>query len=74
MFSILKTFSWTVLVSVLGYTFIDFPETVYFLINPNEHQANIEKFKAAFEEMNSYDQLLVQRNILKNQVSKAFKQ
>ena len=74
MFSIFKTFSWTVLVSVLGYTFIDFPETVYFLINPNEHQANIEKFKAAFEEMNSYDQLLVQRNILKNQVSKAFKQ
>ena len=74
MFSIFKTFSWTVLVSVLGYTFIDFPETVYFLINPNEHQAKIEKFKAAFEEMNSYDQLLVQRNILKNQVSKAFKQ
>ncbi|MCY2940599.1 MAG: hypothetical protein NTV50_02895 [Planctomycetota bacterium] len=74
MFSIFKTLSWTVLVSALGYTFIDFPETVYFLVNPNEYQAQMDNSKAAFDEMNARDQLMVQRNMLKNLVSNAFKQ
>ena len=72
MFSIFKAISWTALVSALGYTFVDFPETVYFLANPNEFQTKISKNKAIFEEINARDQLMAQRNILKTQVLNAF--
>jgi len=72
MFSIFKAISWTAMVSALGYTFVDFPETVYFLANPNEYQAQIDNSKSAFDDMNMHDQLMVQRNILKNQVLNAF--
>ncbi len=74
MFSIFKTFTWTALVSSLGYTFIDFPETVYFLANPSEYQAKMDNIEAVFDEINACDQLMTQRNILKNQVFNAFKQ
>lgn len=74
MFSIFKAFSWTALVSVLGYTFVDSPELIYLTINQNEHMKNIEDLNKAFDKMNVRDQILIQRLNLKNQVFNAFKQ
>ena len=48
MFTVFKTFSWTALISALGYVFIDSPETVYLLINPSAHQTQMNAYKAVF--------------------------
>jgi hypothetical protein len=74
MFTVFKTFSWTALVSALGYAFIDSPEMVLPLISPNDYQAQINNYKASYNEMNSRDQIIVQRLNIKNQVFNAFKQ
>ncbi len=74
MFSIFKAFSWTALVSVLGYTFVDSPELIYLTINQNEPRAQIEALNEAFDKMNIRDQILIQRLNLKTQVFNAFKQ
>ena len=73
MFTVFKTFSWTALVSALGYAFVDSPEMVH-LISPNNYQAQINNYKASYDDMNSRDQIIVQRLNVKNQVFKAFKQ
>jgi len=72
MFTLFKTFSWTALVSVLGYAFVDSPEVFYHLINSNEHQTQMDRYKAAFDDMNDRDQILMQTLHLKNQVYNAF--
>ena len=74
MFTIFKTFSWAALVSALGYAFVDSPEMLLPLISPNNYQAQINNYKATYEEMNSRDQIIVQRLHIKNQVFNAFKQ
>lgn len=72
MFTLLKTFSWTALVSGFGYAFIDSPELVYHLIDIDEHQAQMVEFKAAFDDMNRRDLIIMQRLHLKNQVYNSF--
>lgn len=74
MFTILKTFSWAALVSALGYAFVDSPEMVHLLFNPNNYQEQINNYKNAYDEMSSRDQIIVQRLKLKSIVFKAFKQ
>jgi len=74
MFAIFKTFSWAALVSALGYVFVDSPEMVHLLISPNNYQDQINNYKTAYDEMNSRDQIIVQRLKLKSIVLKAFKQ
>ncbi len=74
MFTIFKTFSWAALVSALGYVFVDSPEMVHLLICPNNYQDQINNYKTAYDEMNSRDQIIVQRLKLKSIVLKAFKQ
>jgi hypothetical protein len=74
MFTIFKTFSWAALVSALGYVFVDSPEMVHLLISPNNYQDQINNYKTAYDEMNSRDQIIVQRLKLKSIVLKAFKQ
>ena len=74
MFTIFKTFSWAALVSALGYVFADSPEMVHLLISPKNYQAQIINYKTAYDEMNSRDQIIVQRLKLKTMVLKAFKQ
>ena len=74
MFTIFKTFSWAALVSALGYVFVDSPEMVHLLICPNNYQYQINNYKTAYDEMNSRDQIIVQRLKLKSIVLKAFKQ
>jgi hypothetical protein len=73
MFTVFKTFSWTALISALGYVFIDSPETVYLLINPSAHQTQMNAYKAVFDELVLHDQIVVQRLVLKTQVFNAFK-
>ena len=74
MFTIFKNFSWAALVSALGYAFVDSTEMVNHLISPINYQAQINNYKAAYEEMNSRDQIIVQRLHIKNKVFNAFKQ
>jgi hypothetical protein len=74
MFTVFKTFSWAALVSALGYAFVDSTEMVNHLISPINYQAQINNYKAAYEEMNSRDQIIVQRLHIKNKVFNAFKQ
>lgn len=73
MFTVFKTFSWTALISALGYAFVDSPEMLYLMINPNAHQTQMNAYKAAFDELVLHDQILVQRLVLKTQVFDAFK-
>ena len=73
MFTVFKTFSWTALVSALGYAFVDSPEMVNLLMNPGAHQTQMNAYKAAFDELVLHDQILVQRLVLKTQVFDAFK-
>jgi hypothetical protein len=74
MFTIFKNFSWAALVSALGYAFVDSPEMLLPLISPNNYQAQINNYKATYDEMNSRDQIIVQRLHIKNKVFNAFKQ
>jgi len=74
MFTVFKTFSWAALVSALGYAFVDSTEMVNHLISPINYQAQINNYKAAYEEMNSRDQIIVQRLHIKNKVFNSFKQ
>ena len=73
MFTVFKTFSWTALVSALGYAFVDSPEMVNLLMNPGAHQTQMNAYKAAFDELVLHDQIVVQRLVLKTQVFDAFK-
>lgn len=73
MFTVFKTFSWTALISALGYVFIDSPETVYLLINPSAHQTQMNAYKAVFDELVLHDQIVVQRLVLKTHIFNAFK-
>ena len=73
MFTVFKTFSWTALISALGYAFIDSPETVYLLINPSAHQTQMNAYKAVFDDLVLHDQIVVQRLVLKTQIFDAFK-
>ena len=73
MFTVFKTFSWTALISALGYAFVDSPEMLYLMINPNANQPQVNAYKAVFDELVLHDQILVQRLVLKTQVFDAFK-
>ena len=73
MFTVFKTFSWTALISALGYAFVDSPEMVNLLMNPGAHQTQMNAYKAAFDELVLHDQIVVQRLVLKTQVFDAFK-
>lgn len=74
MFTIFKTFGWTALVATLGYAFVDSPEMVNLLMNPGAHQAQLNAYKATFDELENQDRIIIQRLVLKTQVCNAFKQ
>ncbi|NBR06991.1 MAG: hypothetical protein EBT92_14675 [Planctomycetes bacterium] len=73
MFTVFKTFSWTALISALGYAFVDSPETLYLVINPSAQQAQIDGFKSTFDELTAHDNVVVQRLGIKSMVFNAFR-
>jgi len=73
MFTVFKTFSWTALISALGYAFVDSPEMLYLMINPSAHQTQMNAYKAVFDELVLHDQIVVQRLVLKTKIFDAFK-
>lgn len=73
MLLILRTFSWTALVALMGYAFVDSPDILDLLINPNAHQVSVNSYKTKFDDMARHDQIIVQRLVLKTQIFNAFK-